>query len=278
MAKRKAAQSTSQAAAPAANPPAKKKARFSNPPPAAPPAQKSKAKAAAAPVQGPEATPDAPKRFVVSAGSYERLLYGLECEFEPSTSSSSGYALSVNPIFSFPAHLSSLKTVAASHLVSPGTGSERKVGGKYLVSAGTDEVIKVWDLQRRKEVGILEGDTKGAPSVRVRAFRPRKLTLLPAGTITCMRFVPQRNMLVVASSDSTIVLYRVRDFVLLRSLKGHKGRVNAIDAHPDGRVALSVGQDRMLRMWDLVAGKSVATMKLGAGASSFVPRFSTSRS
>lgn len=85
-----------------------------------------------------------------------------------------------------------------------------------------------------------------------------------------MRFVPQRNMLVVASSDSTIVLYRVRDFVLLRSLKGHKGRVNAIDAHPDGRVALSVGQDRMLRMWDLVAGKSVATMKLGAGASDVI--------
>ncbi|BGP21254.1 WD40 repeat containing protein [Rhodotorula toruloides] len=243
MAKRKAPQAPSQAAVPAANPPAKKKARFSNPLPSAPPAHKAKAKTAAAPVQTPDATPDAPKRFVVSAGSYERLLYGLECEIEPSTTSSSGYSLSVHPVFSFPAHLSSLKTVAASHLITPGTGSERKVGGKYLVSAGTDEVIKVWDLQRRKEVGILEGDTKG--------------------TITCMRFVPQRNMLVVASSDSTIVLYRVRDFVLLRSLKGHKGRVNAIDAHPDGRVALSVGQDRMLRMWDLVAGKSVATMKLG---------------
>lgn len=164
MAKRKTAQVSSQAAAPAANPPVRKKARFSNPPPSAPPAHKPKAKAAAAPVQTPEKTPDAPKRFVVSAGSYERLLYGLECEFEPSTSSSSGYSLSVNPIFSFPAHLSSLKTVAASHLISPGTGSERKVGGKYLVSAGTDEVIKVWDLQRRKEVGILEGDTKGASS------------------------------------------------------------------------------------------------------------------
>lgn len=60
-------------------------------------------------------------------------------------------------------------------------------------------------------------------------------------------------------------MYRVRDWVLLRSLKAHKGRVNSVDAHPDGRVALSVGQDKMLRMWDLVAGKAVATMKLGEG-------------
>ncbi|KAK4057751.1 Protein mak11 [Microbotryomycetes sp. JL221] len=70
-------------------------------------------------------------------------------------------------------------------------------------------------------------------------------------------------MLMAASTDSSITLYRVRDWILLRSLKGHKGRVNSVDAHPAGRVALSVGQDKMLRMWDLVAGKAVSTMKLG---------------
>ncbi|GAA5915536.1 hypothetical protein JCM6882_005929 [Rhodosporidiobolus microsporus] len=243
MAKRKASQTTQQSGAAPKAAPAPKKARFSNPPPAA--ASKPKAKAAAAPAPQENApTPVAPTRFVITAGSYERLLYGLECTFDPSPSSSDEpYSLSVSPIFSFPAHLSSLRTVAASVLVSPGTGSERKVGGKYLVSGGTDEIIRVWDLRRRKEVGSLEGDT--------------------TGTITCMRFAPQRNMLLAASSDSTIALYRVRDWVLLRGLKGHKGRVNSVDPHPDGRVALSVGQDKMLRMWDLVAGKSVATMKLG---------------
>lgn len=74
-------------------------------------------------------------------------------------------------------------------------------------------------------------------------------------------------MLLCATASSGITLYRVRDWVLLRSLKGHKGRVNSVDAHPAGRVALSVGQDKMLRMWDLVAGKAVATMKIGAGES-----------
>lgn len=83
------------------------------------------------------------------------------------------------------------------------------------------------------------------------------------GNILTLTFVPSRNMLLCATSGSGITLYRVRDWVLLRSLKGHKGRVNSVDAHPQGRVALSVGEDKMLRMWDLVAGKAVATMKIG---------------
>jgi len=174
MAKRKAAQTAPATAAPTAKPPAKK-ARFSNPPPPPPAASSSTPRAkpkqkgkAAASSSAPVAVrnPAAPKRFTVAAGSYERLLYGLECSFEPATAatSSSGldYELSISPIFSFPAHLSSLRTVAASTLIHEGTGSERRVGGKYLVSGGSDEIIKVWDLPRRKEVGSLEGDTIGA--------------------------------------------------------------------------------------------------------------------
>jgi len=52
---------------------------------------------------------------------------------------------------------------------------------------------------------------------------------------------------------------------VLRSLKGHKGRVNSVAVHPSGKVALSVGKDRALRMWDLMRGKGVASTKLGKG-------------
>ena len=214
-------------------------------------------------------TPLAPSTFIVSAGSYERLLYGLEGELVPKATGSTSeqlYDLVITPVFSFPAHLSSLRTVSSSILPSPGTGSERKVGGKYLVSGGTDEVIKVWDLRRKKEVGSLEGEAAGNFNISTFVLA-RTDAAVTAGTITCLRFVAQRNILLAASTDSAITMYRVRDWVLLRALKGHKGRVNSIDAHPDGRVALSVGQDKMLRMWDLVAGKAVATMKVGEGLS-----------
>lgn len=50
---------------------------------------------------------------------------------------------------------------------------------------------------------------------------------------------------------------------------GLQGRVNHAAVHPQGRVALSVGKDRCLRMWDLLGrstGKSSTSTKLGAEA------------
>lgn len=52
---------------------------------------------------------------------------------------------------------------------------------------------------------------------------------------------------------------------MLRVLKGHKGRVNSVGVHPSGKVALSVGADKTLRMWDLMRGKGSASTKLGKG-------------
>lgn len=145
-----------------------KKARFEGPPPTIKPTQKKKEGGKPYKKSDPKPvkiipTPPAPHTFIVSVGSYERLLYGLSCtlEADEDTTALLPYKVTITPIFSFPAHLSSLRTVAASLLQSPGTGSERKVGGKYLVSGGTDEVIKVWDLKRKKEVGTLDGEAIG---------------------------------------------------------------------------------------------------------------------
>ncbi|KAH9981013.1 WD40-repeat-containing domain protein [Lactifluus volemus] len=171
-----------------------------------------------------------PSSFKIIAGSYERLLYGLQ-----GTVSSTSLALpelewTLKPIFIFPAHVSCIKSVAAS-----------PQGGKWLATGSGDEIIKVWDLRRRKEIGGL---------------------MQHEGSITHLTF-PSRSHLISASEDGTICLFRARDWAVLRSLKGHKGRVNSVSVHPSGKVALSVGKDRTLYMWDLMRGKRAASMKLG---------------
>lgn len=175
------------------------------------------------------ALPPTSLRIVV--GSYERFLYGLEGTLQQDASH--GYTVSLVPRFVFPAHVSSIRTVACAGRDS-----------KWLVTGGVDETIKVWDLRRRKEVGALTGHE---------------------GTITSLSF-PSRTFMLSTSEDGTINLYRTRDWALLRTLRGHTGRVNAADAHPSGRVALSVGADRMIRMWDLMRGVGSASVKIGAEA------------
>ncbi|KAF8548712.1 WD40 repeat-like protein [Imleria badia] len=168
-----------------------------------------------------------PSSFVVVAGSYEKLLYGLDGTV---ASSESGYEFHLKPAFIFPAHVSSIKAVAAS-----------PNGGKWLATGSSDEIVKVWDLARRKEIGGL---------------------MHHQGSITDLQF-PSRSHLLSASEDGTLCLFHARDWTVLRSLKGHKGRVNSVAIHPSGKIALSVGHDKTLRMWDLMRGKGSASTKLG---------------
>lgn len=87
---------------------------------------------------------------------------------------------------------------------------------------------------------------------------------LPLGSITHLVF-PSRSHLISCSEDGTLCLFRARDWAVLRLLRGHKGPVNSVAVHPSGKLALSVGKDRTMRMWDLMRGKGVASTKLGKG-------------
>jgi len=92
-----------------------------------------------------------PKSFKIVAGSYEKLLYGLDGSI--SLSDELEPVFSIKPIFIFPAHVSCIKAVAAS-----------PEGGKWLATGSSDEIVKVWDLRRRKEVGGLMHHEGGSAS------------------------------------------------------------------------------------------------------------------
>lgn len=203
--------------------------------------------------------PTGPRTFQIVAGSYEKLLYGLQGVF-PEDGKSHEFAL--KPVFIFPAHQACVKTVAASE------------GGKWLATGSTDEVVKIWDLRRRKEVGGLinhNGMCVVPPRTTSRSLTPFFSICL--GTITSLHF-PSRSHLLTTSEDSTLSLFRTRDWTLLRSFKGHVGRVNSITVHPSGKLALTVGKDRVLRMWDLMKGKPGGGVKIGKEGESI--RFSPS--
>lgn len=84
-----------------------------------------------------------PSTFKIIAGSYEKLLYGLEGSVT-ADGQDGGFNFHIKPMFIFPAHVSCIKAVSAS-----------PHGGKWLATGSADEIVKVWDLRRRKEIGGL---------------------------------------------------------------------------------------------------------------------------
>lgn len=162
--------------------------------------------------------------FRIVTGSYEHNLFCVSLLL--------GTSPVFSPIFHFTPHIQSIKCLATS--------------GRYLVSGSADENIRIYDLQKRKELGTLTHHS---------------------GTITALEFY-KKKWLLTAGEDGKIFVLRTKDWEVLAELKGHaraavgKAKVGVVDisVHPTGRLALSVGQDRKLILWNLMTAKKASVM------------------
>eukprot|EP00940_MAST-03C_sp_MAST-3C-sp2_P002058 g2058.t1 len=123
-------------------------------------------------------------------------------------------------------HIGSIKCMATSP-------PEPRNRAPILVTGGSDEYIRIFNLNKRRQVGTIEQQS---------------------GTITSLKFFvdPEKAWwLLSASEDKTICLWRVADWVCAATLKGHTGAVEDVSAHPSGRLCMSCSRDMTLRLWDL---------------------------
>ena len=80
-------------------------------------------------------------KFLISVGSYERIIYGLDMELRPDLENPQNSLLEGKVGFAIPAHNGYIKCIASCP--------------KYLVSGGVDEVIRIFDLKKRKDIGSI---------------------------------------------------------------------------------------------------------------------------
>ncbi|KAK9368059.1 WD40-repeat-containing domain protein [Lipomyces kononenkoae] len=189
----------------------------------------------------------------VITGSYEHQLLCLSLTTgisafllkDPDDTQSSAANL-FTPVFHFAPHTASIRSIAHAK--------------RYLVTGGNDEHIRLYDLQKRKEIGTL---------------------MFHEGSVTCLEFVTavageednaqersasgHGKWLVSGGEDGKILVWRTKDWEVLADMKGHKGAVNDISVHPSGKIALSVGRDRTLRLWNLMTAKNASVLKLTDG-------------
>lgn len=168
-------------------------------------------------------------QFRIMVGLYEHNLLCLALTMKPKCEPV------FTPIFHFQAHALSIKSI--------------DIAKRYLVTGSNDEHIRIYDLQKRKELGTL---------------------LSHQGTVTTLRFSAEfgndhhksGKWLLSGSDDGKIIIWRTKDWEMFGTLKGHQGRVNDLDIHPSGRVAISVSTDNTVRLWNLMTAKKAAVLKI----------------
>ncbi|NWI65535.1 PK1IP protein, partial [Todus mexicanus] len=118
----------------------------------------------------------------------------------------------VDPDFTHHAHSASLSAVAANN--------------RYVVTGSRDETIQIYDMKKKVEHGAL---------------------LQHNGTITCLEFYGTAHLL-SGAEDGLICIWNTKRWECLKSIKAHKGHVTSLSIHPSGKLALSVGTDKTLRV------------------------------
>jgi protein MAK11 len=150
-------------------------------------------------------------------GSYEKSIYGVDLSVEKK--SDDQISIEDKIAFAFPAHTGYIKSISSCQ--------------RFLATGSTDETVRIFDLKKRKDYGTLA---------------------LHSGSITCLEFY-NSEFLLSAGEDGQLAFTRCKDWETLQKIKAHSHGVVALAIHPTGKLALTAGADKKLKLWDLTKGK-----------------------
>jgi WD40 repeat protein len=170
--------------------------------------------------------------------------------------------------------------------------------GKFIVSAGYDKVIRVWDWRAGKTVRTLRGQSERGNGGRIdaMALSPDGRWLAVAGwmdtsagsvpccgdirlydfasgqlrgllrghksTVNGLAFSPDGKLLISGGhlGDTSAILWDVETQKLLHRLEGHRAEIYAVGFTPDGQRAVTGSNDKTLRLWHVADGALVKEM------------------
>ncbi len=149
--------------------------------------------------------------------------------------------------------------------------------GKLLATGDENGQVNVWDIQTRKIVAQLQGDSEYIAAVKFSADNrilagagyERKIklwevqnwerlgTLDNGSTASAISFSPDSNILASTGYES-VNLWEVNIGEKIAALTGPRGWMNAIAFSPDGRTLVSGGDDETLQIWNITPFRSVS--------------------
>jgi len=120
------------------------------------------------------------------------------------------------------------------------TGCAVSPDGDSIVSASSDNTLKVWDAHTGAARLTLRGHT---------------------GEVTGCAVSPDGDSIVSASDDSTLKVWDAYTGEVRLTLRGHTDRVTGCAVSPDGDSIVSASWDKTLKVWDARTGEARLTLR-----------------
>jgi WD40 repeat protein len=182
-------------------------------------------------------------------------------------------------------HLATIKGLAFTHTD----------GGAYLISAGDDKVVRIWDWREGTAVRVLHGQLEPGPEGRIYAlalspndrwlavagymkvpgidvghvirlydFRSGEIKALLRGhenAVLGLAFSPDSKTLIAGDGSNVAILWDLEARSIRHRLLGHRNHVYAVGFTADGERAVTGSDDATLRLWRVRDGSLLAELK-----------------
>src|SRR5947199_10201709 len=86
-----------------------------------------------------------------------------------------------------------------------------------------------------------------------------------SGSVYAVAFLPDGQLVVSASGDSTVRLWETATGSCRSTLEGHSEYINAVAFSPDGQLVASASGDSTVRLWETATGSCRSTLEGHSG-------------
>lgn len=158
------------------------------------------------------------------------------------------------------------------------TAFEISPDGEYIISIGTDGMIRRWPANGKSDEQEIRKEHNGTPYCVYVGGGEAQQYILTGGKspalykwntqlelmdtllrtddafsgITLIRKIPKKQDTVLcAYEDGSVLAWNIEARVVERVMKGHDTIINAMTVSPDGSLCATAGRDKIVLLWDL---------------------------